>query len=231
MKILGFQKLTLLDYPGKTAATVFTGGCNFRCPFCHNGELVLSPDTVPVFDEDEVISTLSRRKGFLDGVCVTGGEPLAWNTLGEFIKKIKDTGLLVKLDTNGSFPSRLDALLKENLLDYVAMDVKSSAKEYSKAVGLPAFDTAPICESVEIIKGAQIDKEFRTTVVSELHSDTVMEDISLWLKGDVPYFLQAYRLSDGVIDKSLTPPSKQDLLRYLEIVKKHLPLAQIRGVE
>ncbi|MBE6651506.1 MAG: anaerobic ribonucleoside-triphosphate reductase activating protein [Ruminococcaceae bacterium] len=230
MKIQGFQKLTLLDYPGKTAATVFTGGCNFRCPFCHNSDLVLNPAAFPEIPEEEVLSQLKKRSGFIDGVCITGGEPLLTDISG-FIKKIKELGLLVKVDTNGSFPIRLRTLLLTGCVDYVAMDIKNSPEKYAETVGIAGFDTKSIESSVEILKDSGVDHEFRTTVVKELHGEKEMESIGRWLEGETKYFLQGYKLSDGVIDKSLTPHSAEDMKKLLETVRKYIPRAELRGIE
>ncbi len=230
MKIQGFQKLTLLDYPGKTAATIFTGGCNFRCPFCHNSDLVINPAEFPEIPEETVIKQLERRAGFIDGVCITGGEPLLWDVSG-FVKKIKSLGLLVKIDTNGSFPLRLNALLLSGDVDFVAMDIKNSPDKYSKTVGIENFDTSPILKSVELLKNSGVDHEFRTTVVKELHSEAEMKKIGQWLEGDEKYFLQGYKLSDGVIDKSLTAHTVEDMHKLLKAVQKYVPNAQLRGIE
>lgn len=230
MKICGFQKLTLLDYPGKTAATVFTGGCNFRCPFCHNGDLVLSHNDMDEITEDEIFSVLNRRKGFLDGVCVTGGEPLMWQDTEDFLKKIKDMGYLVKLDTNGSYPERLEKIIESGSIDYVAMDIKNSPSSYSKTVGLESFDTLSVKKSVEIIRASGIDHEFRTTLVKGLHTPKDMEEIGKWLEGERKYFLQAFKMSDNVIDKSMSGFEKEELEKMLEIVRIYIPTAEIRGM-
>ncbi len=230
MKIQGFQKLTLLDYPGKTAATVFTGGCNFRCPFCHNSDLVLNPSAFPEISEDEVLSQLERRVGFIDGVCITGGEPLLWDVTA-FVRKIKALGLLVKIDTNGSFPIRLNELILSGCIDYVAMDIKNCPERYGETVGIKDYDISPVLKSVEILRNSTIDHEFRTTVVKELHTQAEMEKIGQWLEGENKYFLQGYKLSDGVIDKSLNPHSSEDMHKLLETVRKYIPNAQLRGIE
>lgn len=230
MKIQGFQKLTLLDYPGKTAATVFTGGCNFRCPFCHNSDLVLNPADFPEMSQEQVLSQLERRAGFIDGVCITGGEPLLWD-VSDFVKRVKELGLLVKIDTNGSFPLRLNALLLSGNVDYIAMDIKNSPEKYAETVGIDDFDVSNVEKSVEILKSSGVDHEFRTTVVKGVHTVSDMERIGAWLSGEKKYFLQSYKLSDGVIDKSLEPCSKDEMIELLETVRKYIPSAQLRGVE
>ena len=230
MKICGFQKLTLLDYPGKTAATVFTGGCNFRCPFCHNGDLVLSHSAMDEITQDEIFSVLERRKGFLDGVCVTGGEPLMWQDTEDFLKKIKDMGYLVKLDTNGSYPERLERIIKSGSIDYIAMDIKNSLSSYPKTVGLESFDIESVKKSVEVINSSALDHEYRTTLVKNLHTEKDMEEIGKWLEGEKKYFLQAFVMSDNVIDKSMSGFEKEELEKMLKIVKKYIPTAEIRGM-
>ncbi len=229
MKIQGFQKLTLLDFPGKTAATVFTGGCNFRCPFCHNSDLVLNAAEAPEIPQDDILSQLERRAGFIDGVCITGGEPLLWQDISEFITRIKALGLEVKLDTNGSLPIRLNELLLSGKVDYVAMDIKNSPDRYAETVGLSDYCTDSVEKSVELLKNSGVQHEFRTTVVKELHDEQDMEKIGMWL-GDERYFLQQYKLSDGVIDKSLTPYDEAEMKKLLETVRKFTPRAELRGI-
>lgn len=230
MKIHGFQKLTLLDFPEKTASTVFTGGCNLRCPFCHNGDLVLSPASVGVISEDEVFSVLNKRRGFLDGVCITGGEPLLNADIGAFMKKIKDMGFLVKLDTNGTLPLRLHELILSGVVDYVAMDIKNAPDAYPKTVGIENFDVTPIKKSVELLRASGVDHEFRTTLVKELHTLENMKEIGRWLKGEKKYFLQAFKLSANVLDKTLNGFEKDELEEMLKAVREYIPSAELRGV-
>lgn len=230
MKICGFQKLTLLDYPGKTAATIFCGGCNFRCPFCHNGDLVLNSDTMEELSKEEIISFLSKRKGLLDGVCITGGEPLIWQDIRDFIKEIKELGFLIKLDTNGYYPDRLKSVSQSGNIDYIAMDIKNSPHRYSLTSGLENFDIKRIEESVEFIKNSGIDHEFRTTVVKGFHTENEMEEIGKWLLGEKRYFIQPYKESEKVIDKSLSGFDPSELEKLLEAVKKYIPTAELRGV-
>ena len=169
MIIKGLQKTTLLDFPGKVACTVFTAGCNFRCPFCHNASLVTRPGDVDEISEESFFSYINKRKGILDGVCITGGEPLMSHGIEDFIRRIKQTGLLVKLDTNGAYPEKLKALLDEGLIDYVAMDIKNSREKYAMTVGLKEYPEK-IEESIKLIMEKAPDYEFRTTVVKELHT-------------------------------------------------------------
>lgn len=230
MKIHGFQKLTLLDFPGKTAATVFTGGCNLRCPFCHNGDLVLNPSGVGEISEEEVLSLLEKRRGFLDGVCITGGEPLLARDIGAFIRKVKEKGFLVKLDTNGTLPIRLSELILSGNVDYIAMDIKNSLSSYPKTVGLDGFNTAGVEKSVEIIRNSGVDHEFRTTLVKELHSEKDIEDIGKWLSGEKKYFLQAFKSSDSILDKTVTGFTKEEMEKLLEVARKYIPEAELRGI-
>lgn len=231
MQIHGLNKTTLLDYPEQIAATIFTGSCNMRCPFCHNGDLVLNPSSQPTLSEEEIFAFLNKRKGILSGVCITGGEPTLQNDLPGFIKKVKNLGYLVKLDSNGYRPDVLKNLLDENLLDMIAMDIKSSPDEYSTASGLPALDIEKIKESVEIIKSSNIDYEFRTTVVDELHNEDTFYQIRDWLKGSKTYALQCFEDGDAIIKHGYHAPSEDALRTYLKIVQEVIPHAILRGVD
>lgn len=214
MKLSGLQKLSLLDYPGKVCCTVFTPGCNFRCPFCHNASLVQNPNEAPIFSEDEFFSYIEKRKDMLDAVCVTGGEPLLQPDIETFLEKIKSLGLLVKLDTNGSFPEKLHSLVKKGLCDYVAMDIKSSEKGYPKATGLSSFDYSSIDKSIDFLKKGTVPYEFRTTIAKELHTDEDFLSIAERIKGAKRYCIQGFVNSDNVIDKSLTPFSDEEMKRF-----------------
>lgn len=210
MQIHGFNKTTLLDYPGYVAATVFTGGCNFRCPFCHNAGLVLDPTGQERITEEEVLAYLKKRRGILDGVCITGGEPTLQSDLLGFIRQIKGLGYLVKLDTNGYRPQVLWNLLSENLLDYVAMDIKASRENYAVAAGVRNLDISRIEESVAILKSSRISYEFRTTVVKGIHSIDEFEAIGRWLEGSEAYYLQAFRENENLIEKYLQYEAVED---------------------
>ena len=199
MKIHGLSKTTLLDYPGHLACTVFTGHCNFRCPFCHNGELVLCPDSEPGIPEEDFFDFLESRKKRLEGVAITGGEPTVNADIIDFIKKIKDRDLLVKLDSNGTRPDIFKYLIENSLVDYVAMDIKSSKEGYPAACGLKSMDLAPIEESVSILMNSGIEYEFRTTVMKELHSEKEFRGIAEWIKGCSAYYLQSYRPSETLL--------------------------------
>jgi pyruvate formate lyase activating enzyme len=194
------QKLTLLDFPGKVACTVFTAGCNFRCPFCHNTSLVTGAEaTKDDLDTEEFFSFLRSRQGRLDGVCVSGGEPLLQKDIREFILRIREMGFLVKLDTNGSFPDVLESLLKGGLIDYVAMDIKSSPEHYERAVGLPSAPVAQIGRSIQILLTSSVPFEFRTTVVDELHVRDDFSSIGEWISGAPRYYLQEFSDSGDVL--------------------------------
>ncbi|MBQ7936799.1 MAG: anaerobic ribonucleoside-triphosphate reductase activating protein [Clostridia bacterium] len=229
MTIAGLQKLTLLDFPGKTACTVFLNGCNFRCPFCHNFALAKGL-AEPLMGEEELLSFLESRKGLLDGVCFTGGEPLMQRELPELIRKIKAMDYAVKLDTNGSFPERLKALAEEGLLDYVAMDVKNAPERYGETAGFLKLDLKAIKESIEFLKSGAVDYEFRTTVVNEFHGESELREIAKWLQGTKRYFLQQFKPSEQV-PKALTAPTYAEMHDYLKAVREILPAAELRGVD
>ena len=230
MQIHGFNKTTLLDYPGIVAATLFTGACNFRCPFCQNSDLVLDPSSQPLISEEEILSHLRKRKGITEGVCITGGEPTLQSDLREFILKLKELDLKVKLDTNGYRPEVLKNLLEENLLDYVAMDIKSSKEGYGRAAGVKV-DTEKISESISLLINGNIDYEFRTTVVRELHGREEMEGIAELIKGAKKYFLQQYVDRDSVICPGFTAYSKEEMDAFLPIFEGKVGQISVRGVD
>lgn len=231
MIINGLQKLTLLDYPGHTACTVFLGGCNMRCPFCHNAVLVLDPGNQPTVSEEEFFKFLNKRHGLLDGVAITGGEPTMRPELPEFLRKIKDTGFDVKLDTNGCYPEMLERLLAEKLVDYVAMDIKSSPKGYAKTVGVPDFDIAPVQRSIELLMGGKTDFEFRTTVVKELHSLDDIIEIGKWIQGAPRYFLQLFKDNGALMTDGLSPWSAEKMHEMADAVKPYVGAVGLRGME
>ncbi len=199
MLIVGLNKTTLLDYPGRVAATVFTGGCNFRCPFCHNGHLVLKPSALEAYSEEEVFSFLHKRRNVLKGVCITGGEPTLQPDLPDFIRQVKSLGYCVKLDTNGYEPEALEKLLEEKLLDYVAMDIKNCRGKYPGTVGLEKLAIEKIDKSIMLLRESGIDYEFRTTVVKEFHTKEDLIEIGNWLSDCPKWFLQQYRDNENVI--------------------------------
>lgn len=228
MHIGGFQKMTMLDYPGKVACTVFTHACNLRCPFCHNAPLVVGEYT-PV-SEAQILSYLQKRKGILDGICITGGEPLLQKDIRAFIEKVRALGLAVKLDTNGTFPERLHELIDAGLVDYVAMDIKNSPARYAETVGLSTLDLAPIEESVRILKEGRVPYEFRTTVVRELHSEADMQAIGAWLAGAERYFLQQFTDSGALLGHGYSAHAPDTLKAFADIVKPYIPAVSLRGV-
>lgn len=229
MLIKGFQKLTLLDYPGKTACTVFTGGCNYRCPFCHNAGLVTKMDT-EIIPESEVFNHLKKRQGILDGVAISGGEPLLQGDIEEFLKKIKKLGYSIKLDTNGSFPDKLKSIIDNGLCDYVAMDIKNSKERYNETVGIDKFDISLMEKSVEILMNSDVQFEFRTTVTKNFHTVEDIEKIGEWIKGTEKYYLQNFVDSGNLIDCNVEGVSKDEMQLMLEKIKKYVPAAEIRGL-
>lgn len=231
MKIHGFNTLTLLDYPGKVGATLFLGGCNFRCPFCQNGNLVLRPREEPWIPMEEVLAFLKKRRGILDGVCISGGEPTLHAKLPELASQIKALGYQIKLDTNGTRPDVIKKLQGTGLIDYVAMDIKSSQQNYSKVAGCASLPMDAIRESVDFLKSGKMEYEFRTTVVRELHDADDFRDIADWLSGCRAYYLQAYRESEHVIRPEFTSYTRKELEDFRRILLEKIPLVKIRGIE
>ena len=233
MRIAGLQKLTLLDYPEHTAATVFLPGCNFRCPFCHNAALVLDPsDTAGDTPIEEFFAFLDKRHGLLDGVCITGGEPLLQPDLADFCTRIKREGFAVKLDTNGSFPEALRALVETELVDYVAMDVKNAPERYAETVGVPGFDAAPIGESIDYLLSGAVPYEFRTTVVRELHEPADLVALSRWIAGASAWHLQSFVDADTVLAGAgtLHAYAPAELETLLPELQQAVPNTRLRGV-
>lgn len=228
MKLGGLQKLTLLDFPGKTACTVFTEGCNFRCPFCHNASLVRGKATL--FPEEEFFKFLKKRQVLLDGVCITGGEPTLYKELPEFVARIKELGYAVKLDTNGSDPALLKELASKGLVDYVAMDIKNSRQKYLSTCGVTKDFMPLINESVEFLLRDTVDYEFRTTVVSPFHEESDFYDIGEWIKGTKRYFLQSFSDSGDLLSDGNSGYSKEKLQAFALIVQGFVPNVQIRGI-
>jgi len=229
IKISGIQKLTLLDYPEHTAATLFVPGCNFRCPFCHNSELLAAD--AEFYDESEIFEFLKKRVGKLEGVCVTGGEPTIYSDLDRLLSAIKELGYLIKLDTNGFRPDALESLYAANLLDYVAMDIKNSPERYAETVGLPPerFDITPITRSIDVIMNSGVPYEFRTTVIDEYFDAQSMDAAARMISGAEKYYLQYFVMRESVPNKTLTPPSETAMNYYLEIARRYVPNARIRG--
>lgn len=236
MKISGLQKLTLLDYPGKVACTVFTKGCNFRCPYCHNASLVLmhgkeSAGKEEFIEERDFFDFLEKRKKVLDGVVVTGGEPTINEDLPEFMEKIKRAGFKVKLDTNGAFPQRLKELILNGLVDYVAMDIKSSPDMYAKTVGVNHLDFTAVDESRKFLMEKNVDYEFRTTVVRGIHRPRDILKAAKWIEGAEAYYLQQFKDSGDLIDnRSLHAYSEEDMYMLADIVRPHIHTVEVRGI-
>ena len=232
MRISGVQKLTLLDYPGHIAATIFTPGCDLRCPFCHNSDLVNDSLDLEYY-EDEVLDFLRTRTGKLSGVAITGGEPLMQPDIADFIKKVRALGLKVKLDTNGTYPEKLASLIDDGFLDYIAMDVKNSPASWAKTVGVnnAAALFNKTLQSMEIIKNSGVDYEFRTTIVKQLHSLEDMDGLGLLVKGSPKYFLQNFTDSGAILEDGYSAWDKETLLAMLEVIKKYVPGAELRGVD
>lgn len=229
MKLSGMQKLTLLDFPGKMACTFFTPGCNFLCPFCHNSSLVTDIDE-HFIKAEEVLRFLSTRQGILEGVCITGGEPLLQKDIEDFMREIKDMDFLVKLDTNGSFPHKLEGIIEEGLVDYVAMDVKNSPELYAETIGKTAFDLSSVNESVELLKEGRVPYEFRTTVTKNFHNLKSLLEIADWISGCDSYYLQQFVNSGQLIDETITGYTDEELKALYREVKRKLPCTQLRGV-
>ena len=230
MQIHGFNKTTLLDYPGLVAATIFTGACNFRCPYCHNADLVLNPSSQPIIPEEEILSHLRKRKGITQGVCITGGEPTLQKDLKDFIKKLKELDLKVKLDSNGYKPEVLKNLVKDNLLDYIAMDVKAPLEEYDVIAGVK-LDTSKLKESIDFLIAGDLPFEFRTTVIKDFHTRESFEKISELIKGAKNYYLQGYIDSPNVIQPGLTSYTYEEMQEFLPIFEGKVEHVEIRGVE
>lgn len=231
MFLSGLQKLTLLDYPGKVACTVFTAGCNLRCPFCHNAGLVLPERLWQDVTEEDVFAFLKKRTGILDGVAITGGEPLLHAELPAFLRKIKSLGFLVKLDTNGCFPDRLEALLSEGLVDRVAMDIKNSPSLYAETAGIPGLDLTGIERSKNLLLSGTVEYEFRTTVVKGLHTRESLIEAAKWIAGAKEYYLQQFKDSGDVIAiGGLSAYDEKEMHALADAVSSYIPGVQVRGV-
>ena len=231
MKIHGLQKMTLLDFPGRVACTVFLGGCDLRCPFCHNAELI--DGTAPaVMESDGLLDFLKKRQGLLDGVAVTGGEPLLrGKELAELAEKIRDLGYPMKLDTNGTHPERLRELIDRGLVRYVAMDIKNSPDRYAQTCGLETLDLGPVRESAALLMEGRVPYEFRTTVVAELHDEESFRGIGPWIAGAERYFLQKFTDRETVPFEGFHAPEDREMRKYKEIMKAYVENTELRGVE
>jgi pyruvate formate lyase activating enzyme len=230
MIINGLSKLTLLDFPGRVAATVFLGGCNMRCPFCHNAVLVTNPENAEHIEEAELFEYLKMRRRLIDAVCITGGEPTLRQDLPELIIKIKSIGYAVKLDTNGTNPDMLEKLIKSGTIDYVAMDIKNSPAKYPKTVGIPDFDIRPVEKSASLLLQGKIEYEFRTTVVNGLHEKEDFDAIGHWLAGARQYYLQNMVDSGGILVPGTKGHSRETMEEFLAVLRQYIPGAELRGI-
>lgn len=229
MDIYGLEKLSLVDYDGFVAATVFTGSCNFRCGFCHNSALVLDSKSLPIIPESEILNYLKKRKGVLEGLCITGGEPTLNPDLPEFIKKVKDIGYKVKVDTNGTNPEMVKLLVKEGLADYFAIDIKNDRENYAEIIGFKTFDTSKIEKTVEFLLSGATKYEFRTTLIAEYHKAENIKRIGEWIKGADKYFMQKFKSGDNCISQDLSPVSEETAKEFLEIARPFVKHAALRG--
>lgn len=231
MNIQGLQKLTLLDYPEKVACTIFTAGCNFRCPFCHNASLVSHIDMGKNIPVQQIMAFLKKRLGVLDGICISGGEPLLQPDLEEFIFQVKEMGYFVKLDTNGSNSYLLRHLAEKQFLDYVAMDIKNAPGKYGITIGIADYNMEEVFRSVDFLMSGTIPYEFRTTVVREFHKREDFAAIGRWIKGTQRYYLQNFKPSDDLIRPGLRAYTKDILVQALEVVRRNVPNAELRGID
>ena len=231
LKIAGIQKLTLLDFPSKVASILFTAGCNFRCPFCHNGLFLLENGQKNAIPEAEIFAFLEKRKGMLEGVVITGGEPLLHPDIDSLLISIKALGYLVKLDTNGSHPKALARLIEKKLVDYVAMDIKHTKEGYPEATGLDAPPMDEILQTKEILEKGTVPHEFRTTLVKGIHTREDILKIAEWISPSSPYFLQNYKFTEGVLaPEGLAPFSDEEMKGFLTLVQALHPNAKLRGI-
>lgn len=231
MNIQGVQKLTLLDYPEKVACTMFTAGCNFRCPFCHNASLVSHIDMEKNIPVEKILTFLKKRSGVLDGICISGGEPLLQPDLEDFIFRVKEMGYFVKLDTNGSNSYLLRHLAEKKLLDYVAMDIKNAPAKYGITIGIAEYNLEEVFRSVDFLLSGVIPYEFRTTVVREFHKREDFSAIGRWIKGAGRYYLQNFQDSGDLIRPGVRAYTRDILVQALEVVQRYVPNAELRGME
>lgn len=231
MRISGLEKMSLVDYDGKVCATIFTGGCNFLCPFCQNSPLVIDFKTQPIIDEEYIFDYLAKRKGILDGLCISGGEPTLQSDLIPFIDRVKSLGYAVKLDTNGTNPDLIKTLHENGLVDYFAMDIKNDIEHYAQIIGFDKYDTKKVEQSVDYFLCNNVDYEFRTTLVAEFHRLENITAIGEWLKGANKYFLQKFKDTGSCIANGLSAVSDADVIKYLSILKKSIKNVHARGYD
>ena len=230
MNFSGFQKLTLLDYPGKVACTLFTSGCNLRCPFCHNASLVTHIDNSNIYKKEEILAYLKKRQGILDGVCISGGEPLLHAEIEDFISKVKELGYSVKLDTNGFFPDKLISLVNKGLIDYVAVDFKNCYEKYALTAGVENLDITPFKKTVEFLLSGGVDYEFRTTVVKGIHETQDIVEIAKTISGAKRYFLQSFVDSGDLISSGFCAFSPENMKKARDLASTFVTNTEIRGI-
>ncbi len=231
MNIHGIQKMTLIDYPGKIACTLFAGGCNFRCPYCHNAGLVLNPELSDIIPEEEIFEFLKRRVNLLDGVCISGGEPLLQKDIIRFAGEIKKLGFAVKIDTNGAFPERLKELVESGNIDYVAMDIKNSPAKYALTVGIDDYFLPAVKQSADYLKSGAVDFEFRTTAVQQFHTAEDFDEMGRWIQGPrTKWYLQNFCDSGNIIKAGLSGFERFELESILKIMKKYVPGSELREI-
>ena len=231
MIIHGLEKLSLVDYDGCVAATVFTGNCNFRCGFCHNSALVLGAKDLPVIPENEILDYLTKRKGILDGLCITGGEPTLNKDLALFMEKVKKIGYKVKLDTNGTAPETVKMLTKNGLCDYFAIDIKNDKENYAKTIGLNKFDISNVEKTVEFLLKGLIPYEFRTTIIAEYHTAETIKNIGDWIAGAEKYFMQKFKSGENCISQGLTAVPKETAETFLREISGKVKYCSLRGYD
>lgn len=231
MKIYGMEKLSLVDYDGKVAATLFTGSCNFRCGFCHNAALVVDFDKIPSLDENDVFAYLKKRKNVLDSVCISGGEPTLNKDLPDFCAKIKSLGYQIKLDTNGTNPSMVETLHREKLVDYFAMDIKNCREEYGTIIGMQGFDTSLVEQTAAYLMRGGGDYEFRTTLIREYHDEKNIKKIGEWIKGAKRYFMQKFKNGDNCLTQNLNEVSACDAVKFKKIMEEYVTYVSLRGYD
>ncbi len=231
MIIHGLEKLSLVDFDGHVAATVFTGNCNFRCGFCHNSALVLSADSLPVIPEEEILSYLEKRKGILDGLCITGGEPTLNKDLPQFIEKVKKLGYPVKLDTNGTSPETVITLTENGLCDYFAVDIKNDRENYAKTIGFDKYDLSKIEKTVAFLLKGTVSYEFRTTLIAEYHDEENIRKIGDWICGAQKYFMQKFKNGENCISRDLTEVPLEKARKFKEIISPKVGFCDLRGYE
>ena len=231
MNFNGWEKLSLVDFDGNLTTTIFSSGCPFRCPYCHNSDLVLRPNELPVIPYEEIMSFLRKRQGILDAVCISGGEPTLGDDLLIKMKEIKDLGYKIKLDSNGFRPQVLKKAIEEGLVDLIAMDIKNSLDKYGLTIGIPGFDTKPIEESIAFLREGRVPYEFRTTIVDEFHTEEDMAAIGKLIEGSPRYYLQLYIDSENCIERGFHSVSEAKAHRFMEILKPFVPNVKLRGYD